>query len=193
VSQTSERLRLFTAVDVPSAILDELDRTIDPHRGRVEGARWAPAANQHLTLKFLGAVQSERLPDVLGACADAGEAVGPSDVSVVGLGAFPTVRKARVLWAGIEDADGTLRKLATALDDALGPLGFESEKRRYTPHLTLARLRTPGDMRAIIGQVEFRSEAFRVERFHLYRSRLSPKGARYEVMDTFVLGGDILE
>lgn len=187
MSRAPELLRLFVAADPPVEILEDLRSEIEPYREIVADARWAPVANQHLTLKFLGSVPADDLPPVVVACRAASQTVAPSGARVAGLGAFPSARRARVLWAGIEDPDEVLGRLAASLDEKLAPLGFEAEKRRYTPHLTQARLKVPRDVRPIVERVEFRSSGFRIADFHLYRSRLSPKGARYEMLESFVL------
>ena len=93
-----------------------------------------------------------------------------------------------MIWAGIEDEAELLARIAAGLDEALAPLGFAPEKRAFTPHLTLARLKSPGDARPFLDEVSFSSHAWPVSEFHLYRSHLSPKGARYEILDTHVLG-----
>ena len=189
MSEAPQRLRLFVAVDVPHEVLDELAAVVDPKRSTIEGARWAPLENQHITLKFLGSVETSMLAGVTEACERASRAVAPTHIRVVGMGAFPNARRARVIWAGIEDDDGVLTKLAMGLDEALAPLGFDPEKRAFTPHLTLARLKAPGDVRGFIDEVSFGSAAVPVRELHLYRSHLSPKGARYEIVRTFVLEG----
>ena len=184
-----ERLRLFTAVDVPTETLEQLEGIVDPYRAEISNARWAPVANQHLTLKFLGHVGSEMLAEIAAACGAAGARVAPGEITVSGFGAFPSARRARVLWAGIVDESEVLPSIATALDELLAPLGFEREKRAYTPHLTLARLKVPADVRGVLERLDYVSAPSRVGAFHLYRSRLSPKGARYEVLETFALAG----
>ena len=183
-----ERLRLFVAVDVPPAVLGELDKTVKARRSMISDARWAPVANQHVTLKFLGGVDAALLPEVSHACRRVAAAVSSSRIRITGMGAFPSPRRARVLWAGIEDEDQLLNEIASSLDGSLAPLGFAPEKRSFTPHLTLARLRAPGDVRAFLDAVSFDSDPWPVTDLHLYRSHLSPKGARYEVIETYVLG-----
>ena len=182
-------LRLFVAATIPDEILTSLAAAIAPHRDVVSGARWAPLQNQHVTLKFLGRVPESLRPAIDEACSAAAAASSPGSLSVSGLGAFPSARRARVLWAGIDDPASVLSTLAKALDVRLAGLGFEAEKRAFTPHLTLARLRNPAPVSQIVQAVGFRSRSFTLARFELFRSHLSPKGARYEVLDRYVLGG----
>lgn len=187
MSAGAGRWRLFAAVDVPGDVLSALDEVIEPRRSEVAGARWAPLGNQHITMKFLGGVEADDVPAVAAACLRSAEAVECSEIRVEGLGAFPNARRARVLWAGVRDDVDLLATLAARLETELAPLGFEPEGRAFTPHLTLARFRSPVDVRPLIDSTIFRSTPFLVEHLHLYRSHLSPKGARYEVVQSFVL------
>ena len=183
-----ERLRLFVAADVPVDVLEQLDEATAPERSAVANARWAPVSNQHITLKFLGSVDATSLHEVSAACARVAAAATTGRIKVTGMGAFPNPRRARVIWAGIEDEGKLLAKIASGLDEALAPLGFAAEKRAFTPHLTLARLKSPADARPFLEDVSFASDPWLVTDIHLYRSHLSPKGARYEIVETCVLG-----
>lgn len=184
-----ERLRLFVAVDVAEDVLAAVDEAIAPYRDRIPGARWTPPANRHLTIKFLGSVDPTRRDEIASVCEHVASEIPRREISITDLGAFPSARRARVLWAGVDDPDGTLALLALSLDEGLAPLGFEVERRAYKPHLTLARLKSPADVRDVVEAVEHSSDPFVVDRFHLYRSRLSPKGARYDVLQSFRLRG----
>ena len=184
----SARLRLFAAVPIPHPQLEALERTLAPLRARLPEARWIPSANQHVTLKFLGWVDESLVPAVGEAVAGVAARHAPGPVAIRGLGAFPSERRARVVWAGLDDPRGLLGGLARDLDAAVVPLGFEPENREFRPHLTLARLRRPGTVAALTSvQVDMEIDAFLVKQMVVYRSHLSPKGARYEAMGTFPL------
>jgi RNA 2',3'-cyclic 3'-phosphodiesterase len=186
-----KRIRLFVAVSVPTPQLALLEKSSATLREQVTNARWTPAENQHLTLKFLGSTPEELLGPIGAAIDSVARPVEPEEVTLSGLGAFPSPRRARVLWAGVDDPGRLLERLATELDDALKPHGFEPEKRRFTPHLTLARLRTPADLSEPLAAapppVGF--SPFLVESIDLYSSKLSPHGATYEVLERFFLRG----
>ncbi|MGH2788790.1 MAG: RNA 2',3'-cyclic phosphodiesterase [Actinomycetota bacterium] len=186
-----KRVRLFVAARVPEPQLLLLKRMAAPLKGAIDDARWTPPENQHLTLKFLGSTPADLL-EPIGAAVDSVAAhIAPDKVSLSGLGAFPTPRRARVLWAGVDDPSGLLPRLAEGLDTALGPLGFEPEKRKFMPHLTLARLRTPAPVAEAMQGVRL-DEAFTpflVGSIDLFSSKLSPHGARYEVLNYFELRG----
>jgi RNA 2',3'-cyclic 3'-phosphodiesterase len=184
-----DRLRLFVAADVPAPLLDALQAATAPLRSSEElaAARWTKPSNQHLTLKFLGWVDPGRRAEIsakIAAVAHSGEA---GTVRLQGLGVFPSARRARVLWVGLDDPGGVLTSLAAAFDSALEPLGFEVEKRAFTPHLTLARFKPPASIKGVLDEVEVPESSFDVDHVALYRSRLHPKGASYEVLEAFRL------
>ncbi|MDQ4058058.1 MAG: RNA 2',3'-cyclic phosphodiesterase [Actinomycetota bacterium] len=184
-----ERLRLFVAVDVPTEQREALAAALAPRRSRLEGARWTKPENQHVTLKFLGWVDSARLDDVSAALGPVGRSHRAAPLSLTGLGAFPSERRARVLWVGLEDPTGLLPRLATATDEALAPLGFERESRAFSPHLTLARLKRPASVSdLVIEPFDAGTRPFVVNHLALYRSYLNPQGARYEVLEAYPLG-----
>jgi 2'-5' RNA ligase len=174
----SVRLRLFVAVSVPPAQLAALERAVEPLRRALPDARWSPTSNLHITLKFLGwtdATLFERVVAVMKAVAAQHR---PSTVAIEGLGAFPSRRRARVVWAGIDDSAGLLPALARDLDEGLTPLGFEVEARPFTAHLTVALIKNP---RAVsLDDVSVEADEWQVDAIELFRSHLSPKGARYE-------------
>jgi 2'-5' RNA ligase len=181
------KLRLFVAVDAPEDQLARLNRAIAPLKEEYEKARWLPPANQHVTLKFLGSTPSDRFDAVKEVIDVVARSHAPTEVSVAGLGAFPSPRRARVLWAGIDDPASLLTGLAADLSGAFEPLGYRAEARAFTPHLTLARFKVPARLEGLPEGPAF--DPFVVDRVLLYLSRLHPHGARYEVLDQFALSG----
>lgn len=183
----AEKLRLFTAVRVPREQLEWLDDAVAGLRP-LSGARWTALDNQHVTLNFLGWVESGLLGRVVAAMDEVANHHAPAEVSLTGLGAFPRERRARVLWAGIEDPAGLLPSLAQDLGEGLRAVGYEPEERPYTAHLTLARFKTPRPVE--LPPIPAPPSPFTVDRVTLYRSRLSPAGARYEVMHEAYLSAE---
>src|SRR5262245_24588825 len=175
-------LRLFVAVDVPAMVKDALDAKVAPFRPRVPAARWTRSTDWHVTLKFLGSTWPRMLDTVAGAVRSAAGETGPFETRLTEVGVFPNERRARVVWAGLDDANGGMAKVASALDGLLADL-VEPERRAFTPHLTLARINPPRDLRefaaGLIGS-SVASTQFPVDRLVLYRSHLSPHGATYE-------------
>lgn len=183
-----EKLRLFVAVRVPADHLRTVDVALGPHRDRFIGARWITLDNQHVTLKFLSWVTDDRLGEIQAAVGGAAAEVEPGRATLTGLGAFPSARRTRVLWVGIDDPAGVMTAAAGALDERLRPLGFEPEERDFHPHLTLARFKVPRPLPDELPDVGAGLDAFDIDEIVLFRSRLHPKGARYEALDAFPLG-----
>jgi RNA 2',3'-cyclic 3'-phosphodiesterase len=188
-SERGERLRLFVAAPMPGELLERVAALMQPLKHHWPGARWTDTSNQHVTLKFLGWVDEGQLEAIRASCDQVASSHRAAELALGVLGAFPSKTRVRVLWIDIEDASGLLARLAGALDDALEPLGFEIEKRGFTPHLTLARLKTPLRMTAAWPDLDLEREPWTCDELVLFRSHLSPKGARYEIVDTFGLTG----
>jgi 2'-5' RNA ligase len=183
-------LRLFIAVDVPDAVKAELAEKIGPFRERIRGARWTKEDGWHVTLKFLGATWPRLMEQVSGAVEEAARSATPFQTRLTALGVFATPRRARVVWAGLDDPDHRFAAIVGALDGLLSE-DFEPEKREFTPHLTLARLNPPRDIREFAPEIvgmEIPSADFEVQRLVLYRSHLSPHGAKYEPLLARPLG-----
>jgi 2'-5' RNA ligase len=182
-------LRLFVAADVPPDHLDAVERATVELRDSLSDARWTSTDNRHVTLKFLGATDPDLLPQVESVVRSAAAAEGPGELELTGLGAFPSATRARVLWIGLNDPSNILTRLASGLERGFAPLGFEPEARSFTPHLTLARLKTPARLDPVPELDLSRLEPFELDRIALWRSQLSPKGATYERLGEFALGG----
>lgn len=183
-------VRLFVAADAPERHRRAIAAALEPWRARLSTARWTDPAAQHLTLKFLGSTPAEEVEGVAEAAARAASDCSRGAVRLAGFGAFPTKNRMRVLWVGVDDPDGVLTALAAALDVVLAPLGFEPERRAYHPHLTLARFKSPARLPdGLPESVPAGLPAFDVSDIVLYRSHLSPTGARYEPLVSLPVGG----
>lgn len=176
------------AARVPEGHLAELDTRVAGLRSKLTNARWTTPENQHLTLKFLGSTPADHLDAVYRTCemVAAGRRVG--ELKLTDLGAFPSPTRIRVLWVGVDDPSNELRAAATDLDRAFESIGFPSEGRDYSPHLTLARFKLPVPLKSGFPSIDTSGIApFPFDALTLFRSHLSPKGARYEVVRTFPL------
>ncbi len=148
--------------------------------------RWTRPENVHLTLKFLGDIREEVLNDLCAALEETCRHHAPFDVGLTGLGAFPSARRARILWAGVGAGSERLCSLATDVDAAFAPLGFEREGRPYVPHLTLGRVRgRPASFDLSRASVNL---GFRAQRAELVESTLTEEGAVYRTVEAFALG-----
>ena len=188
--------RLFVAVEPSDAVRrrlgalrKELERAAGRHAAEV---RWVAPENVHLTLQFLGAVPEERVAPVEQALAEAARTSAPLQLELHGAGAFPSARRARVLWAGVRGEVAPLASLVTELGRRLAPLGYPPEERPFSPHLTLGRARDPrgvsGMAAALTAHEEGPGVRWPVTELVLFRSHLSPRGPTYEALAHAPLG-----
>jgi RNA 2',3'-cyclic 3'-phosphodiesterase len=133
-------------------------------------------------LKFLGGVDASRIPDVAGAIERAAHGIPPFEVEIGGTGGFPNVRNPRVLWVGVSKIAKDLQRLYSNIEERLAHEGFEKEKRKFSPHLTIGRLRTPKNAARVaemLVNIGFESETFTATQVIMMRSDLNPKGSIY--------------
>jgi 2'-5' RNA ligase len=186
--EESRPQRLFVAVEIPESVKDVAWEAVAPWRERFPRARWAPRENWHVTMKFLGSTWPRLaawVPKHVGAVAQEHAAF---ETRMLGLGAFPSARRARVVWAGLDDPDGVLARLAGALDAALAR-EFKPESRPFRPHITLARSEPPLGLPDDFGETSLESARFPIDAIVLFRSHLQRPAPRYERLATFPLSG----
>jgi len=196
VSNNPEQIRSFIAIELPeeareglARLRKELER--DEHRF----VKWVDPGGVHLTLKFLGNVPSKRVTEITEAMGKAAQGISPFHLEISGLGAFPSLRQARVFWVGIGGELDKLSRLQQNIDSALAVLGFAKEERPFVPHLTLARIRqgaSPLERRSfgeLVGSTIFEDKYhIKVEASSLMRSQLTPAGAIYTCLSAVGLG-----
>jgi 2'-5' RNA ligase len=181
-------IRSFVAIELPDEVARGLALTITCLRKRLPGSdiRWVTPGNIHITLKFLGEVrvsQIDRVRDTLEAvCAGA----APLHLGIDKLGAFPSTRAPRIVWAGLQGDIEQLACLAGQVDLALEPLAFPRENRPFTPHLTVGRVRdhaadsTRNALTAALSSTPVNAGLmFEASAVSLMKSRLTPAGAMY--------------
>ncbi|RMG45055.1 MAG: RNA 2',3'-cyclic phosphodiesterase [Acidobacteria bacterium] len=181
--------RLFLAVAVPEATRRRLAEWARGHAGK----GWRPVGERqiHLTLRFLGETPATRAEAILHAVERAVAAAEPFAVPIRGWGVFPGPSRARILWAGVDDRDGRLARLAAAVEAAVVAAGFPPETRPFRAHLTLARAGRGVGRPALPGRPNGTEPVFGslpVSEVALMRSHLLPEGARYERVGAAGLG-----
>lgn len=195
---SGERLRLFLAVEIPDDARELLSVTIDGLREAMPGTRWVKAKNLHLTLKFIGDYGEEGLKRLSNEIRATAERCQGFRAVLGGCGAFPSQRKARVVWVGMSEGADEAGKIARKLDARLEKAGVKREGRPFSGHLTMARLKQPKDfspqLEEMSGRLEgLRSMPFEVGEIVLYRSILSPQGPTYVALERAGLGGERIE
>ncbi|MFI5307601.1 MAG: RNA 2',3'-cyclic phosphodiesterase [Polyangiales bacterium] len=184
--------RLFTAIALDEATRQAIELALASTRreaAKLPTFRFLAAENWHFTLQFLGAVEDETVPAVDAACAAAASRHAAFDLELSGLGAFNSVRKARVLWIGVSRGGDEMRALYETLLVGTARLGLAPEERDYSPHLTFARLKRPANVEGLLAQVQLPALRMQVTELTLFRSHLSQRGSRYEVIGRYALGG----
>jgi RNA 2',3'-cyclic 3'-phosphodiesterase len=185
-------MRLFVAINFTAKDRQRMSRAVRRMREAELPVRWVDPDQIHMTLKFLGEVRPERVPDVVAATARVAEKTQPFPLTLGGGGAFPTTRRPRVIWVAAH-ASPELRCLKHDLEWELAPLGFEREVRAFHPHVTLGRARPDaraGDFRGfedMVAAMDFRAE-IQVRNVDLMKSTLSARGSRYEKILSARLG-----
>ncbi|MEJ5186144.1 MAG: RNA 2',3'-cyclic phosphodiesterase [Candidatus Geothermincolales bacterium] len=191
----SEKLRLFVAVDLPPELKEKIGKALPNFRERCTDVRWVKAENLHLTLKFLGHVESGKVEFInralQGVCAHA----TPFRLRLCGGGAFPDEGKGRVIWVGIEGDVEKAAELAERIETKLEELGFDREERSFRPHITLGRMKRPRPCRDLVEEwrailEDMGETGFTASEVTLFQSVLSREGPRYFPVEVFALKGD---
>ena len=181
-------MRLFTGIDLTPEVVAQLEGLLEQLKPAAQ-IRWSPPRNLHITTKFIGEWPEGRLEELKMALANV-LPPGAIPISISKLGFFPNPHSPRVFWAGVQ-ANESLAVLARAVDDAVAALGVARETRPFSPHLTLARIGTPGRLtnllRAVAELPSLDFGAFTADRFYLYRSQTGPAGSVYTKLAEFPL------
>ena len=178
-----DRIRAFIAIPLPRAVIDRARKLQQSLREEGLRMRWVRPEAIHLTLRFLGDIEPGRVADIENALEATVGATAAMALVAKGIGVFPTVKKARVLWMGVAGETPLLLACQKKLGAQLAPLGYEPEKRRFSAHLTLARAKGRLDPRRLVRCLErlggFEAVPFTARRLELYQSDLKPGGAIY--------------
>lgn len=183
-----DSIRAFVAVEIPDSVKDEIARLISHFTHKGYPVRWVNRNNLHLTLVFLGENPPEFIVRAQESLARAAAATAEFEMSVKGLGVFPNERSPRVIWLGIEQGRAELTALAQRALKELVTIGFIPEKRPFSAHLTIGRVKEQlSDARSILER-PFAAPAFPVSELVLLRSFLKPTGPVYERLGRYAFG-----
>jgi RNA 2',3'-cyclic 3'-phosphodiesterase len=197
VPEQAPQIRAFIAIELPEPVKREVDALqrrlwVEP----ATGIKWVAPQGIHLTLKFLGWVIPDRIETIKSAIAEAVHGFKPFELGLNGLGAFPNLRRMNVVWCGLSGDLDQLASLQQSVEKFVSPLGYPTESRPFSPHLTLARLRdevTPdvkGNLAKKLTGTKFKLDlAIPVDSVSLMQSTLLPTGAIYTCLGKFPLIG----
>ncbi len=184
-------MRLFVSVDLPDEFAEPIADLQDEFSA-ASGLNVTDPEQAHVTLKFLGNVDEDRLPeleDELAATIDAAD-VDPFSVRYGGLGVFPDLEYISVVWLGVEDGGDELTRLHEAIEDRMTAIGFDSESHEFTPHVTLARMEHAGGkehVQEMVRDLDPTIGETRVESVQLTESTLTAGGPVYSTVKRFPL------
>jgi RNA 2',3'-cyclic 3'-phosphodiesterase len=192
MEKNSTEIRAFIAIELPCTVKSFLNRVSSELKRCSADVKWVKPESMHLTLKFLGNTGRDRISLIESALRTACADRMSMNMMVNGVGAFPNLAKPRVIWVGLKDLSGGLISLAAQVEEAAASLGFEREKRSFSPHLTLGRVRSSAGSRDLIEavrqQMETSGPTFVADRVVLFQSVLKPSGAEYIALSAHQLG-----
>ncbi len=187
-----ENIRTFIAVDIPQEIKMEIDKAISELRPLAPEIRWVKAANLHLTLRFLGDISKDLVSDLASELAQNLNGFGQFQISLAGVGGFPNLKKARVIWIGAGEGCQRMTEVAASVEKACISGGFGKADKPFSCHLTIGRVKFPKGHEKLVSHIEsmqFRSPLFPVSEVAIFKSDLLPAGPKYTRLETVPLQG----
>ena len=183
-------MRTFIAIDVSDEVRSAVGTFTSALKKEKARVSWVKPENVHITLKFLGEIDEEKIPEIIGALQECSKKQKPFEITIKGSGGFPNLKKPRIIWVGMTEGIEELKSLAGAADNELSKLGFEKEKRAFKPHLTIGRVKALIDNESFIKKIqstEFYGGRFTAGKISLMKSDLKPSGAEYTKLETINL------
>jgi len=182
-----EQIRSFIAIELPDEVKSALDQLqAQLKTGKQLPVKWVDPYSIHLTLKFLGNIDVNKVREITAAMEAAAQGISPFKLEVKDLGVFPNLKRVRVVWVGVSGEVAQLSQLQQRIESNLAPLGFAPESRSFTPHLTLARVREQASLDEqqsfgqLIASTKFETVyGFGVDSVNLMKSQLTKEGAIY--------------
>ena len=177
--------RLFIALELSKEQKLEISALQKKSKAYLDGVRWVKPEGLHLTLKFLGETDADKIAPVKKALDQVSSTVTGFEIAYGKSGVFPSPKKARVFWVGLRAGVEAVSALAAKIEPAMSLCGFAPEKRQFTPHLTIGRARglVKEDLarRFLDEERTFITTPYLVKKVILYESKLTPRGAIYTV------------
>ncbi len=177
-------LRTFIAVALTPDLRQALIELEDKFKELELDVKWVKPDNAHVTLKFLGHIPPKKIHAIMEIFPEIYDSIPSFDVRLEALGAFPSIHRPRVIWAGLADPEERLKSLAARTEEILCRLGFAKEQREFASHITLGRLRSPKNLPRLteaLEQIQLpRNIQQHIDKVTLFKSTLTPKGPVYD-------------
>ncbi|MFA6078363.1 MAG: RNA 2',3'-cyclic phosphodiesterase [Candidatus Omnitrophota bacterium] len=187
-------MRLFIAIELSDEIKEGLSMVQSHLKYSGADVKWVETDNIHLTLKFLGEADEDKVKRITSALDAIGSATHPFDISVKEIGAFPRIEHPRVVWAGLDKGAEESKLLAGTIDEKMSEIGFQKEERAFSPHMTIGRVKDAKNKDALKEKVLSLDPAMLdlkpqlISSVILFRSTLTPKGSIYTKIHETRLG-----
>ena len=190
-----DTIRTFVAIELPDHVVSSIRTAQEGLRSRGFNVKWVRPENIHLTLKFLGDIHTADLKKVGDAIAESVKVHAPVSLSAKGIGVFPGIKSARVIWVGLAGQHKELLELQNRVENELAGIGFPMEKRPFKGHLTLGRAKQKIEPRRLMEAIEefggFESKPFVADAVVLFKSELKPTGAVYTKLMSAALNSSL--
>jgi len=185
-------MRTFIALELSNEVKNELSRLQTELKKTGAEIKWVNPENIHLTIKFLGNIASDKIERIKKILDETSSRSAPFKISLFRLGAFPSLDRPRVIWAGIDRGCAEVEKIAGIMEEKFGVAGFEKNDRPFSAHLTLGRVRSgkniPG-LKKAISAVEVRPGSCLIKHIGFFQSTLTPRGSIYTPLHAAELSG----
>jgi 2'-5' RNA ligase len=180
-------MRTFIAVGISSEVREKIAQIQVEFKKGDPDVKWVEPKNLHITLKFLGEVSEDKLSGVIEKSKLAVSGISNFRVHLSGLGSFPNLRSPRVVWVGVTEGKAEMKNLSEGIEENLSHLGFAREKREFSAHLTIGRVRSPRGRGRLVKKIEdwerYDVGEFPVDKILVMESQLSTKGPTYRIIE----------
>jgi 2'-5' RNA ligase len=175
-------MRTFIAVELPEQIKKQIEALQAPLKKTNAFVSWVKPGNIHITLKFLGEVPEGKIDEVFSATELALKGARGFKMNLKGMGAFPDLRRPRVIWVGAEKGGEELSGMADRIAEEMEKIGYPKEKRKFSPHFTVGRLKSLKNIETLVELIQstnFDTEDIQVKEVTVMKSQLHAAGAIY--------------
>jgi RNA 2',3'-cyclic 3'-phosphodiesterase len=184
-SNAKGKIRTFIAIPLPDKLKQDVDKLIVGFKPLADGISWVRAANLHFTLRFLGDIESDSVPDLKQSIESQLAGFGQFKICLSGLGCFPDLNRPRVVWVAAAGDIEKMKELAGKVESACRQADFGSADKPFAPHLTIGRVKFPSGLEKLIGNLKtakFETDSFTVEKIIIFKSDLTPRGPIYNAL-----------
>ena len=189
-------MRLFIALPLPDEVEKFLENIIKEFKQKPGKVKWVDSNNIHLTLKFLGEADQNKVEDISESIKSVASKHKSIKCTIDKIGGFPNLKRPKVIWAGLDGNIEKLESVASDIDTEMSQLGFEKENRKFKSHLTLGRVKDNKDLSELtkyLTDYKLQPKTILFDKIVLFKSTLTPKGPIYERLCEAELGGFVFE